>query len=50
MLRNIILLCFACVLAYGATRRLSMAIAIVAVELVVWAAFRYRNRKRLQAQ
>lgn len=51
MIRNVILLSFAGVLAYGATHRLSMAIAVVAVELVVWAAFRYRNRNHnLSAQ
>lgn len=50
MIRSIVLLGFAAVLAYGATRRLSMAIAVVAVELVVWGAFRYRNRKQLSAR
>ena len=50
MLRNIVLLAFAAVLAYGATRRWTMAVAVVAVELVVWGAFRYRNRKQFSAQ
>ena len=51
MIRNIVLLGFAGLLAFGATQRLSMGIAVVAVELVVWGAFRYRNRNHdLSAQ
>jgi hypothetical protein len=46
MIRNAVLLSFAGVLAYGATHRISGAIAVVAVELVVWGAFRYRTRNR----
>ena len=49
MIRNIVLLSFAGVLAYGATQRISGGVAVVGVELVVWGAFRYRNRKQLSA-